>query len=742
MKVLILIYLYLCFFISLFAFSKEVKIEGLSKLSILDLQTLTNTDLNDTNFDESQINSLIIDLINSDLISNVDYLEEDSYFLLSVIESDLIENIFINGNQYVKDDIILDFIDTKEGNIFNKNLLLDDVNRIKNIYAAQGFDDIQIKSITESYSPNKVNLIFYIEEGNRTKITNIKFEGNSTFSNKFLLSKINSEKLKFYNIFETGANFNSDVLNNDIDLLTDFYKSKGFNNVEVAYEAKINRFNNYNIYFFISENQRLLIDEIKFNFSDDMVYLNEYLDDITKLIDKNDKFYDFNIVNEFVDKLNEKLIANNFLDKKIIFNLIQYDKSVLLQFENIDDEVSIINQISINGNIITREDVIRSKLTIEPGDYFNFDKINKEVKELNRYSYINNTELSFKTNDNKTDLIVDIEENNKTGNLLLAGTVSGDRGFGASFGANDKNIFGSGNSLQSSFDFNDETLSFNLSYRQYPILNSRISNDYYLTNDENDFTSSFGYKSQEQSFGYALNFDYTDDTNVSTGFKIAKYRGHSQSSTDVSITDNIGTFYDINLNFSASQDRTNDYFFPNKGYKNSIYLTISPNELSDNAYVKFDFNSLYLKKLKNSENFYFFDNKLGVSESLNGKLKTINAYSLGGLNFKGFDYRGIGKKNSNNNYLGGKRIFTSTIGYGTNFIFDDKDNIYFRVFLTAGSLWDNDYLETDFKLRSSIGTSIDFLTPIGPISLFYAIPIEKEDQDLTKNFNFAIGSSF
>ena len=43
------------------------------------------------------INSLIIDLINSDLISNVDYLEEDSYFLLSVIESDLIENIFINS---------------------------------------------------------------------------------------------------------------------------------------------------------------------------------------------------------------------------------------------------------------------------------------------------------------------------------------------------------------------------------------------------------------------------------------------------------------------------------------------------------------------------------------------------------------------------------------------------------------------------------------------------------------------
>ena len=52
-------------------------------------------------------------------------------------------------------------------------------------------------------------------------------------------------------------------------------------------------------------------------------------------------------------------------------------------------------------------------------------------------------------------------------------------------------------------------------------------------------------------------------------------------------------------------------------------------------------------------------------------LKTINAFSLGGLNFKGFDYRGIGPID-NNIYLGGNKFFTSTIGYGGQFFLIKK----------------------------------------------------------------------
>ena len=46
-------------------------------------------------------------------------------------------------------------------------------------------------------------------------------------------------------------------------------------------------------------------------------------------------------------------------------------------------------------------------------------------------------------------------------------------------------------------------------------------------------------------------------------------------------------------------------------------------------------------------------------------------FGLGGLNFKGFDYKGIGPYDGNI-YLGGNEYFTSTIGYGSSFIFDEN----------------------------------------------------------------------
>ena len=193
------------------------------------------------------------------------------------------------------------------------------------------------------------------------------------------------------------------------------------------------------------------------------------------------------------------------------------------------------------------------------------------------------------------------------------------------------------------------------------------------------------------------------------------------------------------LNLRKKGKSVKSKFFIFNIYENSI---ISPEKISDDSYYKFTYdNEIYFDNNK-STNFFFIDNSFGFSESLGKKLKTSNAFSLGGLNFKGFDYRGIGPFD-NKVYLGGNKYFTSTIGYGTSFIFDDKDNMKFKIFYTTGSLWDSDYVENDdIDIRSSLGLSFDILTAVGPISLSYSVPLDKNDSDRTKSFNFSIGTSF
>ena len=66
-----------------------------------------------------------------------------------------------------------------------------------------------------------------------------------------------------------------------------------------------------------------------------------------------------------------------------------------------------------------------------------------------------------------------------------------------------------------------------------------------------------------------------------------------------------------------------------------------------------------------------------------------------------------------------------------------------KFFYSVGSIWDSDYTsDNDFDLRSSAGISFDILTAVGPISLSYAIPIDKNTNDKTSEFNFSIGTSF
>ena len=723
--------------------SKNLLIEGNNRLSYEDIKSLTSIDLSKDNYVIGDINSIILDLYNSDLISDVKLSEDDKNYIITIIENSIIENIFINGNVFLKDDIFFDLIQSKKDKYLNKKYLNKDIQLIRNLYLSEGFNNISTTVSTEKYSKNKINLIFNISEGKRVEINKINLKGNKTFSNKFLLSKLYSEEIKFFNIFSNGSNVSSSIFINDINILENYYKNKGFNNVKITYQITEFNKDRYELNFYIDENERITIDKIEYDFesieNDELILIKKKFE---KEIKNNSYFFDGPIINDLINQFNKYFLSNNILIN-IKYDLVQYENEIILKFYETNEDFYTINKININGNSITKDSVIRSKLNFEPNDYFIETFVSNDLENLSSFPYINSVKYDYININKNTDIDIYIDENKKTGNLLAAGTVSGDRGLGVSFGANDKNLFGSGNSLKSSFSFDEESLLFDLSYIQYPLSNPNFFNRYSITNEELDFTPSFGYKLKEQSIGYGITYKQTEDLSLSAGYKFSKINGHSAKYNDSIVLDNIGNFYDSSLSFSLLQDTTNDFFFPSDGYKTSLSLIVSPNNISDNSYVSSSFQGTFFNEFKESNNYLFLDSNLSISESLDGeRLKSINTFSLGGLNFKGFDYRGIGQKNSNGIYYGGKKMFNASIGYGSSFIFDEKDNIYFKLFYTVGSLWDNDYIDDPFKLRSSIGSSIDFKTAVGPISLFYAIPINKSHQDKERNFNFAIGTSF
>ena len=728
------------------SYTNEIIFKGLNRLTTDDLQSLTSNDIYDKNFDEDKINFLIKELYQTDQILDINNEKIGSSYILYINESPVIENIYINGNLYIKDQIILDLLESTKNSFLNKRNIDKDVVMIKNLYKTTGRNQTFVSVSTEKFSEAKINLIFDIKESSPIKISKINIYGNKSFKSKFLISKIKSKQVNNFNIFNKGSNFNQSIFDNDLRILKNYYINKGFPNVEITYQLEENFKNSFSLNFYINENKRISVDKVNFDIpdlisQDDLFIEKKNL--LLKKIKQNQSFLDIYLLDDFQIAINDLLINKGF-NKSIEYHVNVLDFNSEVNFELIDVEIKTVKELNIYGNSITKTNILLSKIDILPGDFLNYKKIDKSIERLNNLKYVNkaNYEL-FENSDNSVNLNYDIEENKKTGNFLMGGSYNGDIGLGVILSLKDENLFGSGNELQSDITLNGEQSLFSINYSANSIKNNSITNTYSIRNKEIDYSQNFGFSAQEKSIGYTLSLKYDDNTKISTGSSFSNIRGHSPKNSNLAVTDNIGNFDNIVFTFSISQDLTNDFLYPSDGYNNELYIEYSPEFISENSYLKGTYQNNFYYELPDSSNYFFISNKIGLANSLNGsKLKTINSYSLGGLNFKGFDYMGLGSKTSNNTYLGGNKFFTSTIGYGSSFLFDERDNIYFRLFYSTGSLWDSDYIKQDFKIRSSIGASFDILSPIGPISFTYAIPILKETSDVERKFSFSIGTSF
>ena len=736
--------LFILTFLLKVSYSQEIIFKGLNKLNLNDLKTITDVDFLNENISSSEVSLLIKDLYNSDLIYDLSVITKNDKIVITIDESKIIKNIFFNGNRVFKDENFDNILKSKKNLLINKDHISEDIKLIRNLYLSKGFNNFYLNINTEIFSDTYVNLILEFNEGNQSQISKISFAGNEYFSDRYLNDIIKTRSLNFYNFLSSGSNFNRELFEFDLNIIKSKYNDNGFFNAVINYELIKISLGKYHLKFYINESERTKLFGIKYdlNISNKFDKFIKISEKFSEEFLKNNNYYNFDLTDKFIDQVNNILIYNNIINYEFIGKIIEEDSKLILYFTENEVNPVIINKIEFVGNSITKDKTLRSKLPFLPGDYVKKNQLKKTTRKLNNLPFINNVNIEQNVEDNISDLTITIDENKKTGSVLAAASFSGDTGAGLSIGLKDYNILGTGNEINSSFNLNTEQTRFDIKYSQYPLLNPNLRNDYLLFNLDQDYTDSFGYKASNVGFGYKLNFQYNENTNFSSGFKISSTEGHSPINNTLAVSDNIGSFEQLSLNFGIHYDTTNDILYPTNGIMNKITAELSPSEISDYSFFKLRFsNDIYLKN-KNSNNFFFISNNIGLADSPDGNLKTINAFSLGGLNFKGFDYRGIGQK-ENNVYLGGNKFYTSTIGYGGSFIFDKKDNLNFRTFYTMGSLWDNDYSSSDNIFhRSSIGISLDILTPVVPLSFTYAIPLEKKSSDITREFNFSIGTSF
>tara|TARA_B100000029_G_C16960562_1_gene736070 strand:- start:229 stop:582 length:354 start_codon:yes stop_codon:yes gene_type:complete len=111
---------------------------------------------------------------------------------------------------------------------------------------------------------------------------------------------------------------------------------------------------------------------------------------------------------------------------------------------------------------------------------------------------------------------------------------------------------------------------------------------------------------------------------------------------------------------------------------------------------------------------------------------------------RGFEPGKIGPKDGSD-FIGGN--YGTSINFASTLpdLLTDVQNLDISYFLDAANVWGVDYdssIDENSKIRTSTGLALDWFTPIGPLSLSYAIPLTKSSSDVTESIRFNIGTTF
>ena len=372
---------------------------------------------------------------------------------LNLKEYPIINQLIITGedsNRYKEQ--IRKIIRLKQKGSFIRSYLSNDINLIKQLYSSLGYNFAEVQTKINEIDKNKFDLLLEIDRGEKTKISTIKFIGNKNIRTNRLRDVVASEESKFWKILSRNTNFSENLINLDIRLLTNYYKSIGFYDVKIVSNfAEINDKNNIDLVYTIDEGNRFRLNKISLNvdsvFNKDLFfplekefkkYVGEYYSPfkIKKLLDKIDELIDNNSL-QFVEHNVEEIIEEKNIN--IIFNLYE-GKKVLIE------------RINIVGNNITNEDVIRGELIIDEGDPFTKLGMDKSVAEIKARNIFKDVKYEVVDGSEKNLKVIDIFVEEKPTGEISAGAGIGTNGGSFAFNIKESNWLGKGQVLNFEFE--------------------------------------------------------------------------------------------------------------------------------------------------------------------------------------------------------------------------------------------------------------------------------------------------
>ena len=728
---------------SLFAEIKKVSVIGNVRVNTSTIESLVDKKI--ANVDSIYINNLTKKIYDTDFFSDVKISFNQDVLSINVVENPIVNFFYINGIKDSDLDQVNKIITLKENSIFSSAKLKKDIEATKEFLNASGYYQASINPEVIKVDNNQVNLIINIDKKEISKIKNIYFIGNKFFSNSQLMDVVTSSEDGWWKFFSKSA-LSEQRIEYDKQLLKEFYKSKSFYDVQIESAfASVDKNNNFTLTFSINSGKKykfgdydLKITGLSLKETDS----NEIKNISNKLL-KNE-FYSPLIINklskQITDFLESKRYGNfeiNIQDSKAGEDKI----NVIVQLN--EGQKSLINKINIQGNTITEEKVIRDNLIIAEGDQINSYKIKKSIDNVKSKQLFSKVDYKIEDSDKKNfkDFNLFVKEQ-PTGNIS-AGVGYGTNGGLFEASVNERNFLGQGINLNFTGRLSADIVRGELSYVDPNYINSNKELAASLFSEVDDYKNS-GYQNKRAGTRVATKYEIYEDIffrpNLGVQFDKLEVTGSASSL----LRSRQGDFVTTSFGYNFLYDQRDSKFNPTSG--SVIYFDQNIATLfSDIPTIQTGLGATFYKELFSDKFIGSAKARLANVVAFNDKdVKLSDRIFASSSDLRGFEQRGVGPVDSGD-HIGGNNL--ATLSLKSTFPNPIPENLRATtfLFLDVGNVWGVDYsnsISDSSKLRSSTGIALDLMSPIGPLSFTYSIPLSKASSDKEQNFLFNIGSSF
>ncbi len=716
---------------------KDVKYEGLSRISPMVAEELSGVSKGD-NFDYDKIGKSILNFYSQSYFEDIWVEEKDGVIVYHFKEKAIIAKIDFAGYSDTEVEKFMTDLGFKKGDSYDEIKVEKSKKSVIKHIEADGYFNTVVEVDKKEINDGAVEVTYVINKGDKVYIEKLTTAGSKKLKKGRILSQAANQEAEFMGWMwgRNDGKLKLDELSYDSARIKDVYMQNGYLDATVSDPLLKADFNTYTatLDYKIGEGEPYKVSDIKVEQKERILEDSVIMDGLK--LKKGDTF-NIEKLRKDMEAIKNKVADKGYAYTRVTPDFVKDEKThtASVVFTVDPGQKVYINNVYISGNERTLDNVVRREVFLAPSDLYSLTDMTDSKNALKRTGYFEDVTIDEKrVSADKMDLIIKVKEAS-TGTVMVGGGYGSYDKLIFNAGVNDKNIFGSGLNLGFNVELSSKQSNYDIS-----LFNPRLRDSKYSLGG-NIFSKKY------------VAYDYTEKStgiSITSGRQLTRYlsagAGYQYSTINYSeITSNVTRPQDLENTVKSSitpflsYDNTDDYYIPRRGITASTsfeYAGVGGKEKYQKSFTKFGY-------------FYGFEDMIGYDAIFrykarlgwifnDKKIARGSKFYMGGLSsVRGYQSSSIGAKDSDGYFLGDTKTFSNSVELSMPLI--EAAKMRYVLFYDYGMIGTSTISENK---RSGVGVGLEWFSPLGPIQIIYAKPLNEQSGDKTSNIEFTIGTRF